>query len=152
MPIEPGLVLFGEGQAADAWWVLLDGTIELVRHIGREDTVVAKMDVAGRWAGGFRAWDENGTYLATGRGSLPGRVFRLPAEVLRDRFAEWFPFGAHLIGGVYHTARSIESDRAPAQLVDHPGHPGRRPGARAQQPGLGRHPRRRRPGRRQPGG
>jgi signal transduction histidine kinase len=107
--IQPGVVLFGEGQAADAWWVLLDGTIELVRHIGREDTVVAKMDVAGRWAGGFRAWDEHGTYLATGRGGRPGRVFRLPAEVLRDRFAEWFPFGAHLIGGVYHTARSIES-------------------------------------------
>ncbi len=109
VPIEPGVVLFGEGQAAEAWWVLLDGTIELVRRIGREDTVVARMDVAGRWAGGFRAWDENGTYLATGRGGRPGRVFRLPAEVLRDRFAEWFPFGAHLIGGVYHTARSIES-------------------------------------------
>ena len=109
VPIEPGVVLFGEGEAADAWWVLLDGTIELVRRIGREDTVVAKMDVAGRWAGGFRAWDESGIYLATGRGGSPGRVFRLPAEVLRDRFAEWFPFGAHLIGGVYHTARSIES-------------------------------------------
>ena len=103
------MVLFGEGQAAEDWWVLLDGTIELVRRIGREDTVVARMDVAGRWAGGFRAWDENGTYLATGRGGRPGRVFRLPAEVLRDRFAEWFPFGAHLIGGLYHTARSIES-------------------------------------------
>src|SRR6478609_543931 len=107
--VEPGVVLFGEGEAAEAWWVLLDGTIALVRRIGREDTVVAQMDVPGRWAGGFRAWDENGTYLATGRGDRPGRVFRLPAEVLRDRFAEWFPFGAHLIGGLYHTARSIES-------------------------------------------
>jgi signal transduction histidine kinase len=107
--VEPGVVLFGEGEPAESWWVLLDGTIALVRRIGREDTVVAQMDVAGRWAGGFRAWDENGTYLATGRGDRPGRVFRLPAEVLRDRFAEWFPFGAHLIGGVYHTARSIES-------------------------------------------
>ena len=26
------------------------------------------MDVPGRWAGGFRAWDEHGVYLATGRG------------------------------------------------------------------------------------
>lgn len=107
--IEPGITLFVEGHPAEAWWVLLDGTIELVRRIGREDTVVARMDVPGRWAGGFRAWDEQGTYLATGRGGAPGRVFRLPAEVLADRFAAWFPFGAHLIGGVYHTARSIES-------------------------------------------
>ena len=102
-------MLFTEGRPAEFWWVLLEGTIELVRHIGREDTVVARMDVPGRWAGGFRAWDGDGTYLATGRGGQPGQVFRLPAEVLRDRFAEWFPFGAHLIGGIYHTARSIES-------------------------------------------
>ena len=34
--------------------MLIDGAIDLVRHIGREDTVVAKMDVPGRWAGGSR--------------------------------------------------------------------------------------------------
>ena len=30
--------------------------------------MVGRMDVPGRWAGGFRAWDEHGVYLATGRG------------------------------------------------------------------------------------
>ena len=104
-----GEVLFTEAEPAVHWWVLLDGSIDLSRHVGREDTVVARMDQPGRWAGGFRAWDEAGSYLATGRGAEPGTVFRLPAEALRDRFAQWFPFGAHLIGGVYHTARSIES-------------------------------------------
>jgi signal transduction histidine kinase len=107
--IEPGLILFREGEPAEFWWLLMDGSIDLVRHVGREDTVVARMDEPGRWAGGFRAWDEHGTYLATGRGGREGTVFRLPAAVLRDRFAEWFPFGAHLISGLYHTARSIES-------------------------------------------
>ena len=67
--IEPGVDLFNEGEYADFWWVLVDGAIDLIRHIGREDTVVARMDVPGRWAGGFRAWDEHGTYLATGRGA-----------------------------------------------------------------------------------
>ena len=109
VPIEPGVILFAEGDPAEFWWLLVEGSIDLLRHVGREDTVVARMDAPGRWAGGFRAWDEHGTYLATGRGAQPGRVFRLPAEVLRDRFAEWFPFGAHLISGLYHTARSIES-------------------------------------------
>ena len=107
--IEPGEILFAEGDRADFWWLLVDGAIDLSRHVGREDTVVARMDAPGRWAGGFRAWDEQGIYLATARGARPGRVFRLPAEVLRDRFEDWFPFGAHLIGGLYHTARSIES-------------------------------------------
>jgi signal transduction histidine kinase len=107
--IEPGVELFREGEHADSWWVLLDGAIDLVRHIGREDTVVGKMDVPGRWAGGFRAWDEHGVYLATGRGAAGGRVLRVPAEVLRQWFSAWFPFGRHLIEGLYRTARSIES-------------------------------------------
>jgi signal transduction histidine kinase len=107
--IEPGVELFREGEHADFWWVLVDGAIDLVRHVGREDTVVASMDVPGRWAGGFRAWDEHGVYLATGRVVTAGRVLRVPAEVLRERANSWFPFGGHLIRGLYHTARSVES-------------------------------------------
>ena len=109
MSVEPGVELFREGQPADFWWVLVDGAVDLIRRVGREETVVARMDVPGRWAGGFRAWDEHGVYLATGRGVRPGRVLRVPAEVLRDRANAWFPFGGHLIAGLYRTARSIES-------------------------------------------
>ena len=107
--IEPGIELFLEGERADFWWVLIDGAIDLVRHIGSEDTVVGRMDVPGRWAGGFRAWDEQGVYLATGRGAAGGRVLRVPAAVLREKVNDWFPFGRHLIQGLYSTARSIEA-------------------------------------------
>ncbi|MDP9220135.1 MAG: ATP-binding protein [Actinomycetota bacterium] len=107
--IEPGVDVFREGEHADFWWVLLNGTIALIRHVGREDTVVGTMDTPGRWAGGFRAWDEHGVYLATGRGRSAGRVLRVPADVLRERSNAWFPFGGHLINGLYGTARSIES-------------------------------------------
>ena len=107
--IEPGAELFREGEHADFWWVLVDGAIDLVRRLGREQAMVGRMDVPGRWAGGFRAWDEHGVYLATGRGAASGRVLRVPAEVLRDRVNAWFPLGAHLIQGLYRTARTIES-------------------------------------------
>jgi signal transduction histidine kinase len=107
--IVPGADLFREGEYADFWWVLVDGTVDLIRRVGREDTVVARMDAPGRWAGGFRAWDEHGVYLATGRGVRPGRLLRVPTEVLRDRASAWFPFASHLIAGLYRTARSIES-------------------------------------------
>jgi len=107
--IEPGAELFHEGEQADFWWVLVDGAVDLLRHIGREDTVVGRMDEPGRWAGGFRAWDEHGVYLATGRGAVAGRLLRVPAEVLRDRIHAWFPLGQHLIQGLYRTARTIES-------------------------------------------
>jgi signal transduction histidine kinase len=106
---QPGLELFREGEHADFWWVLLDGVIDLMRRIGPEETVVAKMDAPGRWAGGFRAWDDQGVYLATGRAATAGRVLRVPADVLRDRFNAWIPLGGHLIEGLYRTARSIEA-------------------------------------------
>ncbi|TCC17095.1 sensor histidine kinase [Kribbella sindirgiensis] len=107
--IERGVDLFHEGEPADFWWVLVDGAISLHRKIGREDTVLGKMDVAGRWAGGFRAWDEHGLYLASGRGLAEGRVLRVPADILRERIDDWFPLAGHLIKGVYGTARAIES-------------------------------------------
>ena len=107
--IEPGVELFHEGEHADFWWVLVDGAIDLIRHVGREDIVVGRMDVPGRWAGGFRAWDEHGVYLATGRGSTAGRVLRVPAAGAARAVDAWFPFGGHLIQGLYRTARSIES-------------------------------------------
>ena len=107
--VQPGVELFREGEHADSWWVLLDGVIDLVRRIGPEETVVAKMDQPGQWAGGFRAWDDQGVYLATGRGAATGRILQVPAEVLRERFKAWNPLGGHLIEGLYRTARSIEA-------------------------------------------
>jgi len=109
VPVEPGVDLFQEGEPADSWWVLLEGELDLVRHTGHEDVVVGRMDTPGRWAGGFRAWDEHGVYLATSRGVTDGRVLRVPAAALRAWTDTWFPLGGHLIRGVYGTARSIES-------------------------------------------
>jgi signal transduction histidine kinase len=105
----PGEELFREAQPADHWWVLLDGSISLVRRIGPEETSVAVMDSPGKWAGGFRAWDAHGVYLATGRGAAPGRVLRVPADRLRDCASAWFPLGVHLLQGMAQTARRIES-------------------------------------------
>ncbi len=107
--VQPGAELFREGEHADSWWVLLDGVVDLVRRIGPEETVVAKMDRPGQWAGGFRAWDDQGVYLATARAAVTGRILRVPAEVLRERFRAWNPLGGHLIEGLYRTARSIEA-------------------------------------------
>ncbi|MGY2873693.1 signal transduction histidine kinase [Marmoricola sp. URHA0025 HA25] len=106
---ERGTLLFTEGEHADSWWVLVDGAVDLVRRVGREDVVVRTMNVPGLWAGGFRAWDEHGVYLATGRGAAEGRLLRVPAPALRELATAWFPLGVHLIEGVYGTARSIES-------------------------------------------
>jgi signal transduction histidine kinase len=109
VPFGTGEVIFHEGDHADAWWVLLDGSLDLVRHVARQEVVVGHFDVPGRWAGGFRAWDDHGVYLATARGVARGRTLRVPATDLGDLSARWFPFASHLIAGIYGTARSIEA-------------------------------------------
>jgi signal transduction histidine kinase len=106
--IEPGLQLFTEGEPADHWWVLVDGAVDLFRTVGREEARVGQM-LPGRWAGGFRAWDDDGVYLATGRGVEFGRLLKVPAHDLRDLMEEWLPLAVHLVRGVFGTARTIEA-------------------------------------------
>ena len=105
----PGEELFREGAPAEFWWVLVEGKVDLVRHVGREETVLGAMDVPGRWAGGFRAWDDNGVYLATGRAPSPAASSRCRRQSLKEWSSAWFPFGAHLIEGLFRTARNFEA-------------------------------------------
>ena len=107
---EPGARLFDEGRPADDWWVLLSGRIDLVRRIGHEEAIMATMEVAGQWAGGFRAWDEHGIYMGSARVMEPSRVFRLSATELGRIGQDWFPFAVHLLRGLIGTARRIEGN------------------------------------------
>jgi signal transduction histidine kinase len=106
---DPGDELFREGKPADHWWLLVSGSLDLVRHVGREEHRLGALDVPGRWAGGFRAWDEHGGYLATARASTPGRVFRVPSTELRAWSSARFPFGEPILEGVFRTARAFEA-------------------------------------------
>ena len=107
---EPGARLFDEGRPADDWWVLLSGRIDLVRRIGHEEAIMATMEVAGQWAGGFRAWDEHGIYMGSARVMEQSRVFRLSAAELGRIGQDWFPFAVHLLRGLIGTARRIEGN------------------------------------------
>ena len=106
---EDGEILWREGQPAEAWWVLLDGRVELLRRSDHELSVVGVMDQPGRWAGGFLAWTESAGYLATGRGGSNGRVLRVPSDALGRLAREWFPFGVHMIEGFFSTVRGMEA-------------------------------------------
>jgi signal transduction histidine kinase len=104
-----GEEVFREGRPADFWWLLLDGSLSLVRKVGHEESELGVMGTRGQWAGGFRAWDPHGIYTATGRGVVPGRLLRVPAAALGELARAWFPFGVHLIGGLVNTVRNIEA-------------------------------------------
>ena len=115
-PFLAGDRMWREGEPAESWWVLLEGSIDLVRQSGREETVVGHFDTPGRWAGGFTAWNADGTYLATGRGRTAGRVMCVPSTALRDLVAG-IPLAGHIIDGLSHTARSIEAGARERQAL-----------------------------------
>ncbi|WP_439937982.1 sensor histidine kinase [Nocardia sp. N13] len=106
----PGDRVFDEGRPAEHWWVMLEGRIEVVRRVGHEEVVMVTIEDPGQWAGGFRAWDDNGVYLGSARVMEPTRVFRLPATELARFGRQWFPFAVHLLCGLIATARRIEQN------------------------------------------
>jgi signal transduction histidine kinase len=100
--------LFDEGRPADDWWVLLEGRVDLVRRLAHEEAVMASMEVPGQWAGGFRAWDEHGVYMGSGRVVEDCRLLRVSSERLVAHGETWFPIAVHLLRGLIGTARRIE--------------------------------------------
>ena len=105
----PGDELFQQSAPAEFWWLLLTGRIALHRRTGGDEKLVGTMSSPGQWAGGFRAWDQSGVYLATGRAVEAGHLLRVPADRLRALADSWFPFGVHFIRGLVQTVRNIES-------------------------------------------
>jgi len=101
--------LFRQSAPAEFWWLHLEGRIGLFRRTGSDETQVGTMGSPGQWAGGFRAWDDNGVYLATGRAVTAGELLRVPADRLRALADSWFPLGVHFIRGLVQTVRNIES-------------------------------------------
>ncbi|MGD9705375.1 MAG: ATP-binding protein [Acidimicrobiia bacterium] len=105
--------LFREGEPADHLLILLEGEIKLVRGGSNETVVLATMSTPGQWAGGLRAWSDAGSsagYRATGRAVTDGRTFNVPSAALGRLVGDWFPFGKHMISGVYQTVRAIEAN------------------------------------------
>ena len=111
-PFASGDELFHEGEPADLLWILLEGQIQLVRVSVNQTMVLATMSTPGQWAGGLRAWGDASSsagYRATGIAVTDGRTFTVPSDDLGRLVGEWFPFGKHMVVGVYQTVRGIEA-------------------------------------------
>ena len=51
-----GETVFAEGEPAEYLWVLLEGEMELVRHVGGQRIVIATTSRPGTYGGGLRAF------------------------------------------------------------------------------------------------
>jgi signal transduction histidine kinase len=107
----PEETVFVEGQPADFLWVLLNGEVELTRHVGGQRIVIGTLSEPGAYAGGIRAFAASGTsggYRATGMTRRPSRFFQLPSDHLGRLLDEWLPMAKHLLDGYVHTFEAIE--------------------------------------------
>ena len=140
--VRSGRELFVERRPADYWWVLLEGTVSLVRRLGQEEAVLA-------------AWSRPGSGpVASGLGPVrrlprhrPGHLRRPHAAGAGDRAAgagrPMVPVRRPLHQGPGRDRTEHRVGGPAAGGTGSPGHAGGRVRPRDQQPGVGGDPGRR---------
>jgi len=81
---QAGQILAEDGAPAESLWMLLEGELELSRHLADRTMVLATTSRQGVYICGFRAYGESAGagYRATTRALPPSRLFRLPSAEL----------------------------------------------------------------------
>ncbi|MFI1436413.1 ATP-binding protein [Streptomyces lydicus] len=106
----PGPV-YGEGDAATCFYVLLEGTLVLSRRIGDYDVEITRSSSRGVYAGAFQAYLGDRlrqVYNSSLRVLEPTRFFVLPAETFATIMRDWFPMAVHLLEGLFFGVKSVQ--------------------------------------------
>jgi signal transduction histidine kinase len=112
-----GVELVVEDSPPSGFWFLVDGEIEIRRHIGGVDVRVGSGDQPGAWVGVIPYVADTGSL--TGVLARPSRVLRVPDEVVTHMLDHGFPIAPHLLRGVSagtqrFSARVAERERLAA--------------------------------------
>lgn len=111
---EPGFV-FREGEPADAFYVLLDGSLALYRRVGTDDVEISRTSQVGVYAGAWHAYlqqQEARSYLHSLRVLTPSRFYVLPAADFSEVMHTWFPMAMHLLEGLFFGQKSMQTATA----------------------------------------
>ena len=101
---EAGAVAYNQGEAAEYFYVLLDGEIQLEKQLDGTDIVLTSSDLPGSYAGAMRAFvpgAQDERYVSSLRAVKRSRLFKLRAEDFAHVLTTWFPMAVHLLGGVF---------------------------------------------------
>jgi signal transduction histidine kinase len=99
----PGRV-YAEGEPADWFYVLLEGTVVLSRRVGADDVEVTRTSQKGVYAGAFQAYLDDKVqqiYRNSMSVPVPSRFFVLSAQTFSTMVHEWFPMAVHLLEGLF---------------------------------------------------
>jgi signal transduction histidine kinase len=107
--LEPGQI-YREGDPATCFYVLLEGTIVLLRRVGGDDIEVTRTSGRGTYTGAFQAYLDRvpQVYNATMRVPEPSRFFVLDAEDFAKLMRDWFPMAVHLLEGLFFGTRNTQ--------------------------------------------
>jgi signal transduction histidine kinase len=101
--MDPGPV-FGEGEPADCFYVLLDGEVVLSRRVGADDVEINRTAERGVYAGATQVYLGDRVpqvYTASLRVTRPSRFFVLIAAAFGQLMQDWFPMALHLLEGMF---------------------------------------------------
>jgi signal transduction histidine kinase len=107
---EPGLV-YAEGDPATCLYVLLHGSVILLRRIGDDDVEVNRTSNPGVYAGAFFAYLGDRVpqvYNNSMRASERSRFFVLDADKFAQLMTDWFPMAKHLLEGLFFGIKNTQ--------------------------------------------
>jgi signal transduction histidine kinase len=110
--------VYGEGDPATQFFVVLEGTVALSRRVrGGDDVEISRSGVRGVYGGAFLAYLRDGTsqtYRNSMRAVTDVRLFVLTADEFGHLVREWFPMAIYLLEGLYsglHNQQAITGQR-----------------------------------------
>jgi signal transduction histidine kinase len=111
---EAGIDVYGEGDPAEWFYVLLEGGMQLLKRAAGEDVPVVASSNRGVYAGATRSFvpDAGRLYETTMRTLAPSRMFQLKADDFASMLNEWFPMAVHLLGGLFIGMTNFEAATA----------------------------------------
>ncbi|MGL4173441.1 MAG: ATP-binding protein [Actinomycetota bacterium] len=102
--ISPGEYFTREGELADCFYQLLDGTIALSRRVGDTDVEITRSSMRGAYTGATTVWlpesDRENFYGASSRAVTECTLFAVPADGFASFIREHLPMAIHLLGGI----------------------------------------------------
>ena len=113
--VEPhagGTQVFGEGDEATCFYVLLRGTIALSRRVHGDEMETTRTDQRGVYAGAFQAYISDRLakkYTNSMRAITDVEVLALPAREFGEATRRWFPMAMHLIEGLFFSMRNNQA-------------------------------------------
>jgi signal transduction histidine kinase len=107
-----GTVVYGEGEPATCFFVLLSGTVAMSRRVRGDEVEVNRTEQRGVYGGATQPYirgEKDQIYRNSMHAITDATFFVLPADVFAIAVREWFPMAMHLLEGLFLGMRATQT-------------------------------------------